>query len=292
MSPSSSVPLRAAKALLWRGDERVELAVVEGHSGWTLPGTALTDGETELEAAVRAVTPLAAAAAPGRFLGVSRAPSADGDGGRPVLTAGWVLESLVDGESAGRWAEPDEAERLLAAQAERDALRAFLSGPRRVGRVVLLRHCEAEQWREGDDLLRPLTDVGSARAGRLVAVAAALRPDALMSSPALRCRDTLGPASVLLRRELVEEPLLGEAGRDRDKVGAMLEERARAGESVLVCTHAPVVMALLERFATHRPQLLPRPARLDAGGAWNVEFTPTGVIGMSYLPPPAPAEAE
>jgi len=59
---------------------------------------------------------------------------------------------------------------------------------------------------------------------------------------------------------------------------------------VLVCTHAPVVGALLERFAADRPALLPRPARLDAGGAWCVEFTAGGPVGMHYLAPPALAE--
>jgi len=222
----------------------------------------------------------------GRFLGATRSRTAP-EGGRPRLAAHWAFRA-PDGETGEPmlpWFPAGEAQQLLGDGSGGQALRRFLKGPAEVGRVLLLRHCEAEQWRDGDDARRPLTPVGRERAARLAEVVAALGVDEAFCSPARRCVDTLAPA-VARGLAPAEEPLFGERGTDRDKAAVLLEERARAGEAVLVCTHAPLIGVLLERFASERPALLPRPARLDAGGAWCVDFGPGGPVGMSYLPPP------
>lgn len=287
MQPPSSAPVRTAGGVPWRASEdgpRIAL-VRDAAGGWALPAGLLERGETEVEAAVRVVRQLVpGAASPGRFLGAGRFRPPGQD--RLHLRAHWafrVPEALEDGTSAA-WFPAAEAEQAVG-EADHPVLRRFLEGPAEVGRVVLLRHCEAEQWRDGEDLLRPLTAVGRDRAARMAGVVAALGIPELMSSPARRCVDTLAPAAAALGLTVTEEPLFGERGTDREKVAALLRERAGAGGSVLVCTHAPLIGALLERFAAERPHLLPRPARLDAGGAWCVELAGENLAGMSYLPP-------
>ena len=311
--PPSSAPLRAAGGVLWRGSRGVadEVALVRrpGREGWALPSGEPAPGETELEAAVRAVREQAGhAVALGRFLGAARhriaaeAPGgAAGDAaGRLKLVSWWAMRAVdgavgaADGSAAGeapddlRWLDAAGAEAALNAAPDREVLARFLAGPAEVGRVVLLRHCEAEQWRGGDDALRPLTAVGRARAARLPGLVGALGVAELWSSPALRCVDTLAPAAAALGHALRQDPLFGEGGAHLSRAAEELERRGRSGQAVLVCTHAPLVGRLLERFAEARPALLPRPARLDAGGAWCVEFTADAVTGMAYLAPPLP----
>ena len=308
--PPPSAPLRAAGGVLWRGSpDPAEVALVRrpGQDAWTLPSAGLAPGETEVEAAVRAAGEQAGhAVALGRFLGAARhriPAEAEDDAGRLRLVSWWAMRTVdgapgaADGPAAGepapalRWVDAADAEAELTGEADREALARFLAGPAEVGRVVLLRHCEAEQWRDGEDALRPLTAVGRARAARLPGLVGALGVAELWSSPALRCVDTLAPAASALGQALRQDPLFGEAGADLARAAQELERRGRAGEAVLVCTHAPVVGRLLERFAQERPALLPRPARLDAGGAWCVEFTADEVTGMAYLTPPPLPEA-
>lgn len=293
MQPPSSAPVRAAGGVLWQApDEGPRIALVRDVGGdWALPAGVLQPGETEVEAAVRVVRDLVpGVAAPGRFLGAARSRPPGQD--RLHLRTRWAFHvpGALEDEPAASWFPAADAEQAVG-EADRPVLRRFLEGPAEVGRIFLLRHCEAEQWRDGDDRLRPLTAVGRDRAARMGGVVAALGVDELMSSPARRCVDTLTPAAAALGLTLTEEPLFGEQGTDRDKVVALLRERAGAGRSVLVCTHAPLIGALLERFAAERPHLLPRPARLDAGGAWCVELAGEDPVGFSYLPPPPLPEA-
>lgn len=288
MQPSPSAPVRAAGGVLWQAREaNPRIALVRDAAGeWALPAGVLAPGETEVEAAVRVVRDvLPAAAAPGRFLGAGRFRPPGQD--RLHLRSHWAfqLPDALEEIPGASWFAAADAEQAVG-EADRPPLRRFLEGPAQVGRIVLLRHCEAEQWRDGDDLLRPLTPVGRDRAARMAGVVAALGVADLMSSPARRCVDTLTPAAAALGLTVTDEPLFGEQGTDHDKVAALLRERAGAGQSVLVCTHAPLIAALLERFAAERPHLLPRPARLDAGGAWCVELAGEDLAGMSYLPPP------
>jgi phosphohistidine phosphatase SixA len=102
--------------------------------------------------------------------------------------------------------------------------------------MLLVRHASAgdrEEW-EGDDKLRPLDAKGRARAQDLVALLGDYQVGRILSSPALRCVQTVDPlghaidVEVELRDELSEE--------NQWAAGAELV-RSLAGHDVVVCGH-------------------------------------------------------
>lgn len=109
--------------------------------------------------------------------------------------------------------------------------------------MILVRHASAgdrEEW-EGLDRERPLDKRGRKQAKKLVERLASFRIDAVLSSPAVRCIQTVEPLArargveLEVRRELAEE----QQGTD----GAELL-RALAGGHVVVCGHGGLENAI------------------------------------------------
>jgi 8-oxo-dGTP diphosphatase len=126
--------------------------------------------------------------------------------------------------------------------------------------VHLIRHAKAKsrtEWTEPDDR-RPLTKAG-ARRGRLLAQRLeADAPGRLVSSPFLRCTQTLEPLALTLDLPIETTELLAE-GADGSAALDLMTMLARA-ESIACCTHGDV---LYDRDArAHGERSSPRgPAR-------------------------------
>ncbi len=109
--------------------------------------------------------------------------------------------------------------------------------------LLLVRHAwagERAAW-DGDDRLRPLDERGRGQAARLVSVLAGYEVDAILTSPYLRCVETVAPLAAArgiqpeLRRELGEE----------EQMSAGVElVRSLAGRPVVVCGHGGLQHAL------------------------------------------------
>ena len=105
--------------------------------------------------------------------------------------------------------------------------------------ILLVRHASAgdrASW-EGDDRLRPLDERGARQAQGLVDALAEYELGRILSSPYLRCVQTVEPLAAA--RGLPVEPRdeLAE-GRQYDDAGALL--RSLGSEPVAVCTHGGV----------------------------------------------------
>ena len=107
---------------------------------------------------------------------------------------------------------------------------------------VLVRHASAgdrEDW-EGDDRVRPLDARGRRQASALVELLRPLEVRRLVSSPYVRCVETLEPLAAALGLPVEQDERLVEgAGR------ASLELLREDG--VVCCTHGDVVEDLLDR---------------------------------------------
>jgi 8-oxo-(d)GTP phosphatase len=108
--------------------------------------------------------------------------------------------------------------------------------------VILVRHGaagEREDW-DGDDRLRPLDARGRAQAQALVGALEGYEITRVVSSPFLRCVQTVEPVAVArgLSVELCAE--LHEA-RQADDGAALV--RSLAGEPVLACVHGGLAEA-------------------------------------------------
>ena len=108
---------------------------------------------------------------------------------------------------------------------------------------ILLRHARAgerDEW-EGDDGLRPLDEKGRRQAQRLVEELVPLGVTRIVSSPYVRCTQTVEPLADALGLPIETDDRLAE-GAAREDVEALLRE---SPASSVLCTHGDVVELVL-----------------------------------------------
>ncbi|MDQ3669327.1 MAG: histidine phosphatase family protein [Actinomycetota bacterium] len=139
--------------------------------------------------------------------------------------------------------------------------------------ALLVRHASAgdrDQW-GGDDRLRPLDEQGRKQAADLVPLLRAHRVTRLLSSPAVRCRQTVKPFAEAHGVVIEERDELAE-GAGRSAALGLLE--ALGAAVAALCTHGDVIEGLLGR-------------EIEKGSACLVEPGPSGVRELGYVPPAA-----
>ncbi len=151
---------------------------------------------------------------------------------------------------------------------------------------ALVRHADAGSKRDwvGPDADRPLSREGWDQAVGLVGLLAGVRVQRLLTSPLLRCRQTLEPlaAALALAMEPLEELSVGvEVAR----LIAVLEQPRTEG--AVLCTHGEVLQVLFARLDA-RAMLADRvEPPWQKGSAWVVERSASGFRGH-YLAPRNP----
>ena len=137
--------------------------------------------------------------------------------------------------------------------------------------VLVVRHARAgvrAAW-EGDDRLRPLDKKGRRQAKALAETLAGLGADRLVSSPYLRCVQTIAPAGKRLGLPVDEREELAE-GHTAADVAALLAGLGAARPAL--CTHGDVIDELVAG----------RECKKGAIWVLDDELRPE-----RYLPPPA-----
>jgi 8-oxo-dGTP diphosphatase len=132
--------------------------------------------------------------------------------------------------------------------------------------LVLVRHAHAVargDWKGDDDTTRPLDDLGHQRAVALSGVFTAYGVTRVVTSPSERCLRTVEPYAVSAGVRLRARPGLSEEGFEAvpEKAHRHLARLLERGEPALICTHGPVLPALLDDLA----------GRLDLDAAGSVE---------------------
>jgi phosphohistidine phosphatase SixA len=141
--------------------------------------------------------------------------------------------------------------------------------------LLLVRHGHAGRRSayKGDDRLRPLSKRGVAQALALVPVLSGYRPRRILTSPYVRCSETVRPTgeSLSLRVESLDE--LAE-GHETETVGLVQE---LVQQPVVVCVHGDGSVAVLE-WLVAAGGARPEQRRLQKGDVWVVaerRSTPT-----------------
>ncbi len=116
--------------------------------------------------------------------------------------------------------------------------------------LLLVRHAHAlgrGSW-AGADADRPLTGAGRRRAAHLVPLLAAYQPTTLLTSPSVRCADSLQPYGRQTGLELTGRKGLSEEGHAEDPRKALKHLRTllQTAQPAALCTHRPVLPDLLE----------------------------------------------
>jgi 8-oxo-(d)GTP phosphatase len=109
--------------------------------------------------------------------------------------------------------------------------------------LIVVRHATAghrDSW-EGDDRLRPLDDRGRVQADELVKVLSGHTIDRIVTSPTVRCVQTIEPIARARKLEIEPRDELGEERQVPDGVGLAL---SLLTEEALVCCHGGFPEAL------------------------------------------------
>jgi 8-oxo-dGTP diphosphatase len=151
--------------------------------------------------------------------------------------------------------------------------------------VLLVRHAVAQDrqsW-DGDDRGRPLRKRGRRQAEALVEQLATFDVERVLSSPFVRCVETVAPLAEARGLTIEHADALAEgAGRDAvDLVCSLL------GRTVVLCSHGDVIPRVLEHFVVHNGLDIGVDPRWAKGSTWVLEDDGERVVKAFYLDPPA-----
>jgi 8-oxo-dGTP diphosphatase len=147
--------------------------------------------------------------------------------------------------------------------------------------VLFVRHAVAlrrSEWAK-DDSLRPLTPRGYSQADALAENLAEFAPERILSSPAVRCIETVQPLAARFGLPVESIPFLGE-GYGTAALPLLIDVDEM---NVVLCTHGDVLPELLLAFAPNAATSVSG-FPCEKGSTWVVE---DGGAQARYLRPPA-----
>lgn len=115
-----------------------------------------------------------------------------------------------------------------------------------MGRIYLVREADAgsrSAW-PGPDRLRPLTTSGWRQARELAERLDGIRIDRIVSSPWLRCQQTVLPLAEPRDLPIDSEAAIGQIA----SVGRAMRLLCASEQATVFCMHADLVLALIERL--------------------------------------------
>lgn len=152
--------------------------------------------------------------------------------------------------------------------------------------MLLVRHAKAgerEKW-DAPDHLRPLTKKGWDQARRLTDQLAPYGATRVVSSPYVRCVQTVEPLAGHLGLAVEESDALAE-GATAGEIEALLASLAE--ETAVLCTHGDVIPTLLDHLAEHGGLDLPAGYPCAKGSTWVLVPDGDGrFVRADYLPAP------
>jgi len=151
--------------------------------------------------------------------------------------------------------------------------------------IYVVRHAKAgdrAEW-EGDDLLRPLTKSGHRQAEELAGWLKKEPIDAILSSPYVRCLQTVEPVAKQLKLPIEPRTDLAEGAGGESIIRMAAEFK---GRNVVLGTHGDVVEELLEHLIAQGLVVRAR-AQLEKGSTWILDEKNGRITGATYRPAPA-----
>ncbi len=289
--------VRAAGGVVMRlGPEGLEVVLVHrpAYDDWSFPKGKLEPGEDEATAALREVEEETALVC--RLEDDLGAVTYVDGRGRPKIVRYWRMAAPEGAEPAAshevddaRWIRLDEAGRRLTYRHDR-ALLGRVTGERETGDpvpVYVIRHVNAgsrPDWDEPDEL-RPISRKGRKQAMKLADSFRDVPFARLLSSPYIRCTQSLHPIAERLGIGIDLEPELGE-GHDAATAEALALAAAADGPAVL-CTHGDVYMDLIGNLlARGVPNVGDGQVSFKKGSAWRLDVTDGRIASLAYVPPP------
>ena len=164
--------------------------------------------------------------------------------------------------------------------ARRTAIEPSLRGSRL---LLLVRHADAwdkHRW-QGPDRLRPLSLAGQAEAAGLVIGLDDYPIGRILTSPTLRCQQTVQPLARDRRLRIESEVALG-VDADPARVQALLQDPRL--QDAVVCTHGEVIGQVLTRLVADG-LAVDQPLQWAKGSTWLLDGANRRLTHARYLPP-------
>jgi broad specificity phosphatase PhoE/8-oxo-dGTP pyrophosphatase MutT (NUDIX family) len=301
--------IRAAGGVLVRSkvDGGVEVAIVHrpSYDDWTLPKGKLQAGEREEHTALREVEEETGMRCRlERALGSTKYKD---HRGRQKVVHYWVMRAL-DGHfkptkevDALRWVPLAEAIDTLSYHHDRSLLlegfEAHANNPaageregrvtmrgRTTGAIYLVRHAKAGSRAEwtGPDELRPLNKGGRRQAEGLVDRLAAFSIGRVISSPHVRCTETVAPLAKHRGLPVETSDAIVE-GSDADDALDFLSQCA--SKPTVICSHGDVIGDVLTRLVD-QGLAVESDLRWEKGSTWVLDYDGESFLYGRYLAPP------
>jgi 8-oxo-dGTP diphosphatase len=150
--------------------------------------------------------------------------------------------------------------------------------------VLLVRHAKAgsrQRW-QGADEDRPLSKAGLSQARGLVKAVAPYRVARILSSPFVRCVQSVEPVAAACRLEIERHEALAE-GRAAEALD--LVRRLAGGPPSVLCTHGDIVPEVLHHLAERDGLDLGPAPRWQKGSTWVLAAADGRFAEATYLPP-------
>ena len=256
----------AAGAVVTRaGKKEIEFLLIfrKYRGDWTFPKGKVDPGEHLLTAAVREVREETGFAV---SLGVPLPTQTYEVDGLRKDSHYWVAQKLAgefvpnDEVDEIAWLSFEQAKAKLTYRHDQEVLAAAANSIPTIP-FIILRHTQSVKrgdWLLSSDALsetdtsRPLTAVGRMQANSLVGALAAFGAAELHSSDSRRCRDTVGPYATGRSLPVVLEKTVSEE-RHKDhpeRAIARVKELAEIPRALVLCTHRPVLPAVMEALSS------------------------------------------
>ncbi|HLI55427.1 MAG TPA: phosphoglycerate mutase family protein [Actinomycetota bacterium] len=150
-------------------------------------------------------------------------------------------------------------------------------------RSYLVRHAEAG-WRQawnGQDELRPLTHEGRRQAAGLIGALAGAEVARILTSPFVRCVETVEPLAEARGLPAEAVPELAEGAGPTGAMSLLLSG------PIVACSHGDVIEAVLDALSGAGVRLAGRMAGLETlkGAVWVLECSGRAVVSGRLLPP-------
>ncbi|HSI25902.1 MAG TPA: NUDIX hydrolase [Aeromicrobium sp.] len=162
-----------------------------------------------------------------------------------------------------RWVRISEARKLLTYDHDRVLLKAFTAlrdaKAHRTRTVIVLRHAVARTrtgWKADDDERRPLTKPGLLQADKLQELLGAYGVRRVITSPAVRCAETVDGYAKSIKTFLEVDDRLSEAAKPKNvqlSVAAALSRKA----PLVICTHRPTLPHVFAALGLEPIELAP-----------------------------------
>lgn len=263
----------AAGALLWR-EEKGKLLVAlihrNRHDDWSFPKGKVDPGETFPQTAVREILEETGLKIKlGAKLPTAEYKVPSGEKKEVHYWAARASDKALSestfkpSEEVAKvdWVSPEKAHELLTYKFDNAVLDALLELHKkkllRTFPVIVLRHAKAtprSDWHEGkvvDDGNRPLLPEGKKQAKEIIPLLRAFAPKRVVTSPWVRCFNTVQPYANKYRLPVIERSQLSELGnkkgprRTKNVVNDVIEE----GKSAVICSHRPALPTILESLS-------------------------------------------